>query len=144
MIVLNRPDGHGPLMHLLLLVSPYTEQEGLQNMSPYPFYNKNSGQPVRRVPYSSIELNTFTNLVRHFLLFKDVSFSALYITAWEVYFPTSLSPCRNLSRLLYSGNEATVFLANDPEKNLVIFFCVECLMSLIVSHCTSSTYCTKH
>jgi len=113
-IVVNRPDGHGPLMHLLFLISRYTEQEGLQNMPPYPFYNKNSGQPVRRVPCSSIELNTFTNLVRHFLLFTDVSFSAMYNTAWEVYFPTRLSPCRNLSRLLYSGNEATAFLANDP------------------------------
>jgi len=83
-------------------------------MSPDPFYNKNSGQPVRRVPCTSIELNTFTNLVRHFLLFTDVSFSAVYITAWEVYFPTRLSPCRNLSSLLYSGKEATVLLANDP------------------------------
>lgn len=115
MLVLNRPDGHESLMHLLFLVSPYTEQEDLQNMSPGPFYNKNSGQPVRRVPCSSIELNTFTNFVRYFLKFTDVSFSAVYITEWELYFPTRLFQCRNLSRLRYSGNDATVFLANDPD-----------------------------
>jgi len=95
-------------MHLLFLVSPYTEKEGLHNMSPDPFYNKNSGQPVRRVPCSSIGLNTFTNLVRHFLLFTDVSFSAVYVTAWEVYFPTRLSSCRNLSHLPYFDNGASL------------------------------------
>jgi len=110
-------------MHLLFLVSPYTEQEGLQNMSPDPFYNKNSGQPVRRVPCSSIELNTFTNLVRYFLLFTDVSFSAVYVTAWEVYFPTRLSICRNLSRLLYSGNEASLSSKRPALKFRYLFLC---------------------